>query len=78
MKLKKLEIELVAWGEKKGQYIGLARFLGDAGDVDLKLGNEHCLRIFDICAEGLVDVARDAAKMLTSEVIECQAKRIGK
>ena len=70
MILKKLEIELQGYGEFKGQYIGTARFNGEQGSVALNLTPEHCQRIFKVCADSIVEVAKDAAHNLTCSVIE--------
>ena len=68
MKLLKLEIELIRWGDDKGQYKGVAKFEGDAGEVALNLNRHHCEQIFLVCADGIVDVAKASARMLTNEV----------
>ena len=69
MRLVKLEIELVQYGEDKGQYKGVARFDGSTGSIALKLNQHHCEQMFLTCAEGIVDVAKAAAKMFVAEAM---------
>ena len=68
MNLLKLEISLITYGEDKGQYKGMARFGGETGTVDLNLNHHHCEQMFLVCADGIVDVAKASARMLTNEV----------
>ena len=72
MILKKLEIKLNMYGPHEGQYTGEARFDGGAGGVALSLTPKHCEQIFQVCADGIIDVAKDAARNLTCAVIEQQ------
>lgn len=74
MQLTDLRIELCRYGDKKGQYNGTATFSGGKGSVTLNLDEKHCERIFQVCAEGIVEVAQDAARNLTCRVIEQQMK----
>jgi len=69
MRLVKLEIELVRWGEDKGQYKGVARFDGSTGSVALNLNQHHCEQMFLTCADGIVDVAKAAARMFVAEAM---------
>lgn len=81
MRLQKLEIELNRYGENKGKYTGVARFDGDRGSIALALNEQHCEEMFRICADGIVDVAKAAARMFVAEAmghIEAQAKILPK
>lgn len=69
MRLRKLEVELILYGEAKGTYKGKARFDCDAGEVELNLNHHHCEQMFLICADGIVDVAKASARMLVNEVM---------
>lgn len=69
MRLVKLEIELKQYGEDKGQYVGIARFDGDTGSIALKLNQHHCEQMFLTCADGIVDVAKAAARMFVAEAM---------
>lgn len=71
MVLNKLTIELVpVYKPNAGQYEGKAEFTDAAGNVQLKLTHEMCDRIFLICADGILSVAKEAAANLTCNVIE--------
>jgi hypothetical protein len=73
MLLKKLEIERARWGENEGKHRGKITFDGDAGEVTLNLTPELCNKIFEICADGLIETAKEAASNLTCNIIECRA-----
>jgi hypothetical protein len=74
MVLNKLKIELAAsYKPNAGQYEGVAEFTDAAGNVQLKLTPEMCDRIFMICADGILTVAKEAAANLTCNVIEHKA-----
>ncbi len=71
MILKLLKIELIpSYRENGGQYEGKAEFIGGAGNVELKLTPSMCDKIFVICADGILTVAKEAANNLTCNVIE--------
>lgn len=72
MKLQKLSIEMKAWGEFEGKYLGEIKFVGKTGDIALVLKPEHVDRIFAVVAESLVDVAKDAANNLMTEAFASQ------
>lgn len=74
MILTRQKIERAAsWKPNAGQYEGVAEFADDAGNVALKLTPEMCDRIFLICADGILNVAKEAAANLTCNVIEHRA-----
>jgi hypothetical protein len=70
MELMGLKIELVRWGERKGSYEGEATFAGEKGTVTLVLDERRCRMLFDVCADGIVETAKSAARDLTSACIE--------
>lgn len=70
MILKKLEIRLMTYGPHEGQHVGTATFGGDAGEVTLNLNQDHIEQLFLVCADGIVDTAKAAARHLTARVIE--------
>lgn len=72
MMLISMTIELERWGANKGQYTGSAMFSGDAGSVTLNLNKHHIEQIFQVCADGIIDTAKAAARHLTVSVIEHQ------
>lgn len=74
MKLKKLEIkEVPSWRDNAGAYEGHAEFYSKLGSVALALTPEMCNKIFVVCADGILSVAREAAENLTCNVIEEKA-----
>jgi hypothetical protein len=73
MNLKRLVIEESKdWRTGIVTFEGKAEFGGEAGSVALKLTADHCNRIFQVCGDGMIDVAKDAARNLTANVIEHQ------
>lgn len=70
MKLISLKIELQRWGDDVGKHKGEVVFGGERGTVALQLDQYHCDRIFEVCAHGLISVAREAAENMTCTVIE--------
>jgi hypothetical protein len=77
MVLTKLEIEIERWGEHKGKYTGKAFFAGEAGDVSLNLTPKMCDQIFLVCADGIMETAKEAATNLTHNVIEHKQALVG-
>lgn len=73
MIFKSLEIKRQLYGDFEGQVRGKIVFEAEAGEISLILDAEHCERIFDVCADALVAVAKDAAVNLTRIVFEHKA-----
>ncbi len=74
MNLLKLEIERELWGTNKGQYVGEIQFDNELGLVAIKITPEICDELFKICADGIIDTAKLAAKELTCTIIEHQKR----
>jgi len=70
MNLKELRIRLMDYGPFNGKYVGTAEFFGEKGTIALNLNPEHIDAIFTVCAEGIIDVAKTAARDMTCAVIE--------
>lgn len=70
MILSKLQIERNKWGKNKGQFEGKISFDNDDGEISIKLTPDRCQQIFQVCADGLIDTAKEAATELTCQVIE--------
>lgn len=70
MKLLKLEIERKRWGEDAGKFEGSATFDGPAGTIKLNLNEHHIEQMFLTCADGIVDVAKAAARMFVQQALE--------
>ena len=73
MQLISLSIERARWGKNKGQFVGEISFDNELGMVAIKLTPEKCEQLFMVCAEGIVDTAKEAAKGLACSVIEHEA-----
>lgn len=63
MKLKKLYISRSWNGETVS---GDIEFSNDIGTVTLKLDNEACKKMLEICAESLVNISKEVATELTN------------
>lgn len=70
MILTKQQIEKKRYSPGEGKYAGVAQFAGKAGDVALNLTPEMCDKIFLVCADGIMETAKEAAANLTCNVIE--------
>ena len=70
MNLVKLDIERVKYGESKGQFKGYIKFDNELGEIAISLTPKHCEELFRVCADGIVDTAKEAATELTCTVIE--------
>jgi hypothetical protein len=69
MKLLKLEIERKRWGEDEGKFVGKATFDGEAGTITLNLNEHHIEQMFLTCADGIVEVAKAAARMFVQQAM---------
>ncbi len=70
MILKNLEIELNTYGKEKGKYTGRVDFQNEDSKIQLRLTPEHINKIFELCADALVQTAKDAANEMTVNIIE--------
>jgi hypothetical protein len=69
MRLLKLEIERNRWGDDAGKFRGTAKFDGERGTIELNLNEHHIEQMFLACADGIVDVAKAAARMFVQEAL---------
>ena len=69
MKLMKMHIERQTYGPNKGQFEGEATFHGDSGKVTLNLNEHHIEQMLLVCADGIIDVAKAAARMFVQEAL---------
>lgn len=69
MRLLKLEIKREQWGIDAGKFKGTATFDGDAGVITLNLNEHHTEQMFLTCADGIVEVAKAAARMFVHEAL---------
>lgn len=77
MRLKKLTLERCEWAVEKeriGQVFGIVIFDGELGEVHLKLTPDLCHKLFLICADGIIGVAKEAATNLICEAHATIAK----
>ena len=70
MNLKNLEIKRNLWGDNKGLHTGVVSFDGELGEVSITLSKEMCDKIFEVCSEGILAVASEAAKELRCKVLD--------
>ncbi len=68
MKLASLEIKS-DWSSK-GQLYGTVWFDGSITSTRLKITPELTQRILDLCADALLDAAKEAADIMRSDIIE--------
>lgn len=69
MRLLKLQIELQTYGPNKGTFEGEATFRGENGKITLNLNEHHIEQMLLVCADGIVDVAKAAARMFVQEAL---------
>ena len=69
MRLMKLQIERNTYGPQKGTFAGEATFHGDNGKITLNLNEHHIEQMLLVCADGIVDVAKAAARMFVQEAL---------
>lgn len=69
MRLTELRIRFKDFGENEGKYVGTARFENEKGDVGIVLSPQHCEKIFDVCAEGIIETAKEAATDLAISIV---------
>ena len=67
MNFNSLSIEK-SWRSKELE--GKIRFSSKSGDITLNLNQGHIDRIFEVVADTMIEVAKDAARELTCTVIE--------
>lgn len=70
MILTNLRIELKTYGPDEGKHVGKATFSGKAGEVTLRLNQDHIEQIFLTCADSITETAKAAARHLTMTVID--------
>ena len=57
-------------GSSERPMIGMAEFSCGHGKVELQLSEQACARIIELCAEGVVDAARETAGLMIADVID--------
>jgi hypothetical protein len=70
MRLEKLEIERKHWGDDAGKLKGRARFSSKNADVAINLTEGHCQKIIDMCADALLDAAKEMSDVMRNDIIE--------
>jgi hypothetical protein len=76
MILKNLYIGLETYGKEKGMYKGHLEFSDKTGEIRINVTPEQCHKIFEICADALVEQAQKAAKIMTAAIIDTNQKQI--
>jgi hypothetical protein len=69
MRLMQLRLERKTYGPDEGKILGKATFSGDRGEITLNLNEHHVEQMLLVCADGIVDVAKAAAKMFVQEAL---------
>lgn len=69
MQFKSLRIERKNYGPFEGQNVGEAEFDGAFGTIGVTLSPELAARVLVVCADALVNVSREAAKLMTHDII---------
>jgi hypothetical protein len=69
MKLLHLDVSRITYGPDKGKFKGTAKFDGERGTIELNLNEHHCEQMFLTCADGIVEVAKAAARMFVQEAM---------
>lgn len=77
MILKTLTITRVMWGERQGQLEGEVTFTNPKGEIKALLTDEQLPGIVALCAEALVSSAKEAASIMTSDIINATGKELG-
>jgi uncharacterized protein YutE (UPF0331/DUF86 family) len=72
MNLVELRIERERYGKNQGQHTGKIVFDNKNGEVSLRLTPEHVEKIFQLCADAIIDTAKTAASDMTCSVLEHQ------
>lgn len=67
--VKSLYLRAEEYGADKGKLSGTIEFVGQYGEVKVRVNNDQGARILAIVAEEVVAAAKQTAAMLTSEVI---------
>ncbi|MAF36022.1 hypothetical protein CL622_02795 [archaeon] len=70
MDFQSLEIEKERFGSNKGNLKGNITFSSDDARINLKLNQSHIDKIFEIVADTMIEVAKEAAQELTVNIIE--------
>lgn len=70
MILKELKIELIEWGQNKGQYKGEISFVSKQGEVTTYLDPEQIQKLLPVVADAVVSSAKEVANILTSQVLD--------
>ena len=70
MQLNELTIERARYGSNKGKFVGRISFDNELGKVDIRLSAEQCNKLFEVCADGIVEIAKEAARELTVSIID--------
>lgn len=74
MKLTKLEIELIRWGEEKGQYKAAVKYEGQDGSVELLLDNNLSTELLKHTGDAIRKFSASAADKLSKSVEQSVAE----
>lgn len=69
MKLRALFLSFDQYGANAGRYTGTAEFMSNSGKVEINLNSALSEKILSLCAEGIVDSAKELATCIVQEAI---------
>lgn len=73
MLFQKLSIEKETYGSNAGKILGKASFRNSNSDITINLTEEHAQKIIDMCADALLDAAKDMSEVMRGDIIEAMS-----
>ena len=70
MQLKRLTLERPEYGKNKGKLIGAVTFSDSDTETSLRLNEEQAAQILTLCAEALVENAKQMSEIMVSRLLE--------
>ncbi len=67
--LESLQVSMNNYGANEGKYTGTVQFKGHYGSIELTLAPSISEQVLALCADALVENARDVANNLTAAII---------
>lgn len=70
MQLTSIHINLLTYGPMEGKYEGSVNFKNMYGAIEIKLSDKLSQEVLKLCADALVEQAKETGKMLTANILE--------
>lgn len=70
LKMTHLHVNFMEYGPHVGKYTGSVGFRGQYGTVDIVLSPSLSEKVLTLCADALVENAKEVASDLTAQIIE--------